>query len=140
MSYAAKSRRGLELSLLAWLAVSVVWFFVTRGFHPTLGLAAITTASLMLAYSCTTYFHHLVLVPRYLRAGRVGTFWIALLSSMAIMTGLALAIIRNAYLRTLGPDPDPNGVWIHYAIDFIGMAVHVLAAAVVVSFYRRHVR
>jgi hypothetical protein len=36
------------------------------------------------------------------------------------------------YFRTLGPDSDPNGVYVHFGIDFIGMAVHLLVAAGIV--------
>ena len=43
---------------------------------------------------------------------------------------------RIAYLRTLGPDPDPNGVYVHFAIDFFGMAVPVAVA----NFFWRNFR
>ena len=48
---------------------------------------------------------------------------------MVIFTGLALTVIRISYFKTLGPDPDPNGVYVHFAIDFTGMVVHLAAAA-----------
>jgi hypothetical protein len=35
----------------------------------------------------------------------------------------------------LGPDPDPNGLYIHYGIDFLGMVIHVFGAAGIVLLY-----
>jgi hypothetical protein len=51
---------------------------------------------------------------------------------MALLTAVALAIIRLSYLVTIGPDPDPYGLYKHYAIDLFGMAVHVGLAALIV--------
>jgi hypothetical protein len=56
----------------------------------------------------------------------------ALVVTMAVLTAAALAVIRICYFAALGPDPDPNGLYVHYAIDFVGMAVHLLIAAGIV--------
>jgi len=40
-----------------------------------------------------------------------------------VFTGLALTVIRLSYFKALGPDPDPNGVYRHCAIDFTGNGV-----------------
>ena len=61
----------------------------------------------------------------------------ALLVTMAVFTGVALAVIRVSYSKLEGPDPDPNGLYIHYGIDFFGMVVHLLGAAGVVWAYGR---
>ena len=124
--------KALGWSLVAWLAVGVFWLVTTRGHHPTWTLAVIVTASLMIAYAGTVYINHLVLIPRYWRTGRYTWFAGSLLGTMAVLTALALTVIRVSYHTMLGPDPDPNGLYIHYAIDFFGMAVHVLGAAGVV--------
>ena len=50
---------------------------------------------------------------------------------MAVLTAGALAIIRVSYLKQCGPDADPYGVYKHYVIDLLGMAVHVSAAAAI---------
>jgi len=55
---------------------------------------------------------------------------------MTVFTAIALAIIRISYFNLLGPDADPNGMYKHFAIDFFGMAVHILIAASLVSFTR----
>jgi len=106
-------------------------------FHPTLGLAFIPTASLVLAFALAAYFNHLVLIPGYWDARRYGTYAATLLVTMALPTAAALAVIRTSYVRTLGPDPDPNGVYVHFAIDFFGMLMHVAAATVLVWAVRR---
>ncbi|MBX7104613.1 MAG: hypothetical protein K1X57_11065 [Gemmataceae bacterium] len=124
--------RAIWLSLLAWLAVGGFWLVVTRGYHPTLLLAVIVTAALMTAYASAVYVHHLLLIPRYWRTGRPGMYALGLVVTMVGLTGLALAVIRTLYLHSHGPDPDPNGVYVHFAIDLFGMAVHLLGAAGVV--------
>src|SRR6266851_1097312 len=73
-------------------------------FHPTLGLAFIPTASLVLAFALAAYFNHLVLIPGYWDARRYGTYAATLLVTMALPTAAALAVIRTSYVRTLGPD------------------------------------
>lgn len=45
-------------------------------------------------------------------------------------------MIRIAYLTALGPDPDPNGVY----IDFFGMATHVAAVAAITKVFRKKMR
>lgn len=56
---------------------------------------------------------------------------------MAALTAAALTLIRVSYSRALGPDPEPNGLFKHYAIDFFGMAVHVAAAAAITKISAR---
>ena len=116
---------GFWLPVLCWAALWVFWFFVTRGFHPNVFLAVLVTTTLLCAYAAAIYANQLVLVPRYSRTRRYGAYWADLLATMAVLTAVALAIIRTTYLRALGPDPDPNGLYHHYAIDFCGMGVHV---------------
>ena len=122
-------------SLVAWWAAAIFWWITTRNYHPTWALAVIVTASLMVAYAGAAYVNHLVLVPHFWRARRYGRYAIWLFGTMAVFTGLALAIIRVSYATLRGPDRDPNGVYIHYAIDFFGMVVHVGCAAIVVWVY-----
>ena len=123
---------GIGWSLVAWLAVGVFWLVATSRFHPTWGLAIIATSTLVFVYAAAAYINHLLLVPRYWRAGRYGKYVAALGMTMAALTAVGLAVIRTSYFMTLGPDPDPNGVYVHYGIDFIGMAFHLIAAAGVV--------
>jgi hypothetical protein len=121
------------LSLVAWVGVWAFWLTVTHNFHPTFALAVIVTTSLVVAYAAAAYLNHLVLVPRLWMAGRRWQYAVWLAATMALLTAGALAVIRVSYFELLGPDPDPNGVYKHYAIDLFGMAVHLLAAAGIVA-------
>ncbi len=56
---------------------------------------------------------------------------------MIVLTAAALGVIRVAYAKLWGPDADPNGVFKHFGIDLFGMAVHLVAAAVVVRIVGR---
>jgi hypothetical protein len=126
----------LGLSFVAWVGVWAFWLAVTHHFHPTFALAVIVTTSLVVAYAVAAYINHLVLVPRLWKAGRRWRYAVWLAATMIVLTAVALAVIRVSYFELWGPDPDPNGVYKHYAIDLFGMAVHLLAAAAVVAVSR----
>ncbi|CAN5130183.1 hypothetical protein BH10PLA2_BH10PLA2_24760 [soil metagenome] len=130
-------KRDIILSVLAWMGIGVFWLVATRTAHPTFELDMIVTGSLITAYAAAAYTNHLILIPRFWQTGRIGIYLIVLLASMSVLTGMALAVIRVSYERTVGPDPDPNGVYIHFAIDFFGMVVHLVGAAGVVWMWRR---
>ena len=121
-------------SMFAWIAVWGFWLTLTYGFHPTFLLALIVTTSLVSVYSVASYVNHLVLVPRLSARGMGWRYLISLVAVMALLTAVGLAMIRLSYLMTLGPDPDPYGLYKHYAIDLFGMVVHVGAAALIVRF------
>jgi hypothetical protein len=124
-------------TLVVWVAVGVFWFVVTRSFHPTLRLAIIVTTSLVSAYAMAVYLNHLVLIPRQLRRGRIAGYVATLVGTMILLTAVALTINRTSYIKTLGPDPDPNGLYHHFEIDFAGMTGHVLTAAGIVWMWNR---
>ncbi len=124
--------RKLSWSLAAWLAIGLFWFVVTRKAHPTLALALVTTCSLVIAYALVIYLNFLVFVPKYFRSKRYARHFVSLLGAMAFLTALALGVIRVSYYQAVGPDPDPNGFWVHFMIDFAGMTVHLLAATALV--------
>lgn len=132
--------QGIVWSLFAWLAVGAFWLVMTRSFHPTWNLALITTTSLVTAFAAASCVNHLVLIPRYLRAGHPGRYAMALLGVMVVFTGLALAILRSAYIRTLGPQ-SVKPIQVDFGIDLFGTAAHVLGAAGVVwavkKFFRK---
>ena len=128
------TRTQIVVSLTAWCAVGVGWFYLTRTFHPTMWLAVVVTTSLMLAYTAAAYANELWLKPAF-RTQRFA-YWSSLTVMMAALTGAALTVIRTAYFDALGPDPDPLGVYKHFAIDFFGMAVHVAAFAGVMRLIR----
>jgi hypothetical protein len=128
--------RSVVSSLLAWAVLGIFWLIVTRGFHPTRALAIVVTASLIGAYASAAYINHLVLIPRYFGTRRYRQYVLWLLAAMASLTAVALTVIRTSYVRAWGPDPDPHGLYKHFAIDFVGMVVHVALAAAVVWLVR----
>jgi hypothetical protein len=130
----------LALSLAAWVGVWAFWLAVTNNFHPSLVLAVVVTTSLVVAYAAAAYINHLILVPRLWAVDRRWRYAAWLVGTMAVLTGVALAVIRAAYFVSLGPDPDPYGMYKHYVIDLFGMAVHLLVAAAVVTVARRFCR
>lgn len=132
-----KRSHEIAWSAVAWFAVGLFWFGVTRSYHPRAGLAGIVTASLVTAYAAAAYINHLVLIPRLYRARKRGKYTLALAAVSLVFTAIALLIIRTAYIFTLGPDLDPNGVYKHFAIDFAGMVVHLLGAWLVVWIFKR---
>ena len=129
--------QGIGFSSIAWIAVGTFWLVTTRNYHPTWQLAGVVTVSLISVYAAAAYLNHLVLIPNYWRAGRYGMYLAALLAIMVLGTGLALAVIRVCYVQAFGPDSDPNGVYFHFGIDFLGMAAHLLGAAAVVWMIER---
>jgi hypothetical protein len=128
-----QERRWIASSLWAWGGVWAFWLAATRRFHPSLTLAVIVTTALVAAYAAAAYLNHLALIPRLWRPGnRIGyVAWLTVV--MVTLTTSALVVIRVAYLGLLGPDPDPNGVYKHFAIDLCGMAVHLAAVMAVVG-------
>ena len=129
--------RNQIFSLLAWAGVWAFWLAVTHEFHPTFTLAVITTTSLVVAYASAAYINHLILLPKFRVSHRRIRYACFLAVTMIVLTGIALAVIRMAYAKTLKPDPDPNGLYKHFVIDLTGMAVHVGLAALVVGMVRR---
>ncbi|HQR08094.1 MAG TPA: hypothetical protein PLN21_14795 [Gemmatales bacterium] len=129
--------RGIAFSLVAWVAVGVFWFALTRGYHPSLALAVIVTTSLVMAYAAAAYINQLVLIPQCWASRQWRRYWWWLLTTMVALTLVALAVIRVSYNALWGPDTDPYGVIKHFAIDFFGMSVHLGGAGMVVWFVQK---
>lgn len=125
-----KSRRFL-MPCLAWIGIWLFWLVATYRFHPTFSLALIVTSSLVAAYATASFVNHMALMPLLLAKQRRWFYSASLIATMAVLTAGALAIIRVSYLKQCGPDADPYGVYKHYVIDLLGMAVHVSAAAAI---------
>ena len=124
--------RSIVASLFGWLVAWGFWLSVTHRFHPTFALALIVTTSLIVAFASASYCNHLVLIPLFWASHRRWEYVRWLFVTMAMLTVIALAIIRSSYFNLFGPDSDPNGVYKHFAIDFFGMMVHVAVAALLV--------
>ncbi len=129
--------RAFAASVVAWAGAWAFWLAATRDFHPTLALAAVVTTALVAAYAAAAYANHYALIPRLRADGRAGRYAAALAAVMVILTSAALAVIRVSYRELWGPDADPNGAYKHFAIDLLGMGVHLLAAAGVAAAARR---
>ena len=129
-------RQLVGFSFLAWICVWGFWLGLTHRFHPTFSLAVIVTTALVIAYAIAAYANHFTLIPRLWRTGRRLEYAAILIVMMVALTGIALAVIRFAYFEVAGPDPDPKGVYKHFAIDLFGMAVHLGAAVAVVRISR----
>jgi Co/Zn/Cd efflux system component len=127
-------------TLVVWLLVGLFWYFTTLHYHPYARLARTVTVSLVIAYATTVYLNHLLFIPRFWRANRWPAYWGSLLATMVGLTMIAVAIIRVSHIRSLGPDPNPNGLYVHFAIDFAGMVGHVFAAAGVVWLWHRFIQ
>ena len=109
----------------------------TRQFHPNAALAVIVTTALVAAYATAAYLNHLVLLPRLWDVGKRYRYLATLVAVMVTLTAAALAVIRFSYRSWLGPDPAPNGVYRHFAIDFSGMVLHLVAAVGVVAIAKK---
>jgi multisubunit Na+/H+ antiporter MnhE subunit len=123
------------LALILWVALTAVWIAVTRSFHPTLAVAALATTSLVSCFAIAAWINEAQLLPRARATGRRGRYWCELVGVMLLLTGLALAGVHVAY-RLLGPYPT-GPIPRHYAIDLLGMAVHVAAARAIVAGWNR---
>jgi multisubunit Na+/H+ antiporter MnhE subunit len=130
-------KQYVGISTVAWLGVWAFWLVTSRDFHPSFTLAVLVTTCLVTAYAGAFHVNHLILVPRYWRRGRRVRHLAWLTVMMVLLTAAALAVIRIAYTTWHGPDPDPYGVYKHFAIDLFGMAMHLLAASAVVAGFRR---
>lgn len=117
------------MGVFAWCSVGVAWYLVTRGFHPDTSTAVRTTASLVASFAIAAYIDHLVLRPRLKRLGYAA----GLVVVMLIMTAVALSGARWSY-RSGGHVTGP--VMYHYAIDLIGMMVHIAGTSFVVWLWR----
>jgi hypothetical protein len=104
-----------------------------RRSQPSLRLAVIVTTVLVAAYAAAAYVNHLALIPRLWRPGYQGGYVAWLTVVMLALTAAALTVIRIAYLRLAGPDPDPHGIYKHFVIDLCGMGLHLVAVALVVG-------
>lgn len=128
--------QAIGWSVIAWAAVWAFWLATTRAFHANWPLAIIATTALIGAYAAAAYVNQLVLVPRFLRRGRLIEYTGWLMFIMLLLSALALGVIRMFYVQILGPFP-VKPWYIDYGLDFTGMIVHVSSAALVVWFVRR---
>lgn len=136
MNHTRRHIREHTLGGVVWCVVFFGWYFLTKNQHPTSGIAAAVTLILVVAFAGVSYLNTLRFVPCLLQRQRPLPFAVALLAALLIGTGSALLAIRAVYTR-YGFTPGPLAV--HYAIDLVGMIIHVGAAWACVGLWRRTV-
>lgn len=137
------SFRRLALHVAVWSGVFVFWLIVTRGHHPTLTIAASSTAVLVSSFALAVYANHLLLLPTYAQQRFWLRYAVFLLATIVILDLIAVLLIQFIYDQLWGADPLRYGFWFNMASDGFGIAVHLVAAMLVVRvarFIRRSAR
>ena len=123
-----------------WSGLFVCWLVVTRQHHPTLTIAASATAVLVSSFALAVYANSLFLFPRFARQRLWLRYGVSLLATVAVLDLAAVLLIQFIYDRLWGADPLRYGFWFNMASDGFGIAVHLMAAMVLMwaaKFLRR---
>lgn len=127
-----KRTSSIPRHLLAWVALWIFWVFVSRHNHPSWLLNAAATTFLVATFALAVYANHLVLIPGFLRRGRIAAYLAGLLSVTIVLALLCTLAISLAYDILVGPDPRRFSFGANFAMEFAGVALHVAAVATVV--------
>ncbi len=126
-----------------WSGVFLFWLVVTRQHHPTLTIAVSATAVLVSSFVLAVYANSLFLWPRFARQRLWLRYGIFVLVTVLVLDLIAVLLIQFIYDRLWGADPLRYGFWFNMASDGLGIAVHVVAAMVLMwaaRFLRRRAR
>lgn len=126
----------IALHIAVWSGVFLFWLVVTRQHHPTLTIALSATAILVTSFALAVYANSLFLWPRFAQRRLWLRYVISLLASVAVLDLVAVLLVRFIYDRLWGADPLRYGVWFNMASDGFGIAVHVVAAMMLMWFGR----
>jgi hypothetical protein len=126
------SFRRIALHVVVWTGVFVFWLLVTRQHHPTLTIAAWATAVLVSTFALAVYTNSFLLLPGFARRRLWLRYGISLLATIAVLDLGAVLLIQFIYDRLWGADPLRYGFWFNMASDGFGIAVHVVAAMVLI--------
>ena len=137
VSYKAMSFRRIALHTTIWMGVFLFWLIVTRQHHPTLTIAASATAVLVSSFALAVYINSLFLLPRFARRRLWFRYVITLLATVAVLDLLAVLLIQFIYDSLWGADPLRYGFGFNMLSDGFGIAVHLVAAMLVMWFLRR---
>ena len=122
--------RRITLHLAVWWAVFLFWLVVTRQYHPTLIIAVSVTIILVSSFVLAVYVNSLFLVPRFARQRRWLRYLLSVLATILVLDLGAVLLIQFIYDKLWGADPLRYGFWFNLATDGFGIAVHVVAAMV----------
>ena len=124
------------LHVAVWSGVFLFWLVVTRQHHPTLTIAVSATAVLVSSFALAVYTHSLFLVPRFAQRRLWLRYVSSLLATVAVLDLGAVLLVQFIYDRLWGADPLRYGFWFNMASDGFGIAVHLVAAMVVMRVAR----
>ncbi|HEV7902441.1 MAG TPA: hypothetical protein VGO96_01265 [Pyrinomonadaceae bacterium] len=134
------SFRRFALHMAVWSGVFAFWLIVTRGHHPTLTIAASSTAVLVSSFALAVYANHLFLLPTFARQRFWLRYAVALSATIVLLDLMAVLLVQFIYDRLWGADPLRYGFWFNMASDGFGIVVHLVAAMLAVwvaGFIRR---
>lgn len=126
------SFRRFASHMAVWSGVFAFWLIVTRRHHPTLTLAASSTAVLVSSFALAVYANHLFLLPAFARRRLWLRYAVSLLATVLVLDLIAVLLVQFIYDQFRGADPLRYGFWFNMASDGFGIAVHLAAAMVVV--------
>ncbi|HEY0404668.1 MAG TPA: hypothetical protein VGC89_03005 [Pyrinomonadaceae bacterium] len=126
------SLRRVTWQAAAWLCVFAVWFFATRRFHPTTGIALAATAVLVSASALAVYLNGLWLLPWLARRRQWLRYALSLTATVCALDLFAVLSIQAVYDWLWRPDPLRFGFWFNMASDAFIIALHLAAAQGVV--------
>lgn len=122
------SRWRISSHFALWSAVFLFWLLVTRQHHPSLTIAVSATAILVSTFALAVYANSFFLLPRFAQQRLWLRYGISVLATIAVLDLVAVLLIQFFYDRLWGADPLRYGFWFNMATDGFGIAVHLIAA------------
>lgn len=120
--------KRIFLHIAIWSGVFIFWLVTTRNHHPTLTIAMLATAVLVIAFALAVYANHLLLLPKFARRGLWLQYTVALVLTIAVLDLAAVFLIQFIYDRLWGPDPLRYGFWFNVASEGALIIFHLGAA------------
>ncbi len=98
------------------------------------------TGVLVTSFAFAVYTNTLFLLPRFVQRRSWIQYVISLFATVAVLDLVAVLLVQFIYDRLWGADPLRYGFWFNLASDGFGIAVHLVAATLVMwvaGFLRR---
>lgn len=131
--------KRIFLHVAIWSGVFTFWLFATRNHHPTLTIAILATAVLVIAFALAVYANHLFLLPGFARRRLWLQYVVSLLVTIAVLDLAAVLLIQFIYDYLWGPDPLRYGFWFNVASEGALIIIH-LATAMGIVWLARYLR